>query len=215
MEYTQADEQIAQSRGLTVDRSSTCKSHAGLQQRSCRAFRTNAAPRPTAARVSRPPTGKEAFRLLQERDDQGVIPPNALPNALSQLDSTRTGGRTATRGRRHRRVGRSSRGRSFHRPPASTLTTPGGPRTAQGTSVAGRAQCDPSHHPQHHLGGKCRWRCVAHRRWWNELGTYVDDLMANLCALAMDPTNPNNLLRAPARGFRYGRHPRRRYLQDG
>ena len=204
MEYTQADEQVAQRRGLTVGQVKQLQITRGFSNTAIAAL-----PDPMLRRAVRRleypdlPRAREAFRLLQERDERGVIPPNALPNALSQLDSTRT------RAAAQRRVagvptGRQVEPRTLLPPtaglhPDHTGWVPLGPG-----NIGGRTRSIVIHPTTPTTlwvasAGGGVWRTDDGGMSWEP----VDDLMANLavCCLAMDPTNPDIIYAGTGEGF--------------
>lgn len=154
------------------------------------------------------PRAREAFRLLQEKDEKGSIPPNALPNALKQLDSTRT------------------RGAAIQPQTAGIPTgTQVSPTTLMSPFVMPTAGLNPAHTGWSSLGpgnvgGRTR-AIVTHptllnTMWVGSVGggvwrtdnggqswSPVDDLMANLAVtcMVMDPTNSNIIYAGTGEGF--------------
>ena len=146
---------------------------------------------------------REAYRLLQSRNEQGVVPPEALPRALRQLDSARV--------------------RSL--PQTQVAGIPTGAQVTPSSMVAETAGLDPGHAGWKSLGpgnigGRTRsivihpeapdlmWAgSVGGGIWRTEDGGAswqpVDDLMANLAVscLVMDPTDPNRLYAGTGEGF--------------
>jgi hypothetical protein len=146
---------------------------------------------------------REAFRLRQSRNEAGVVPPDALPDALRQLDSARA--RVAA--------------------PAAVAGVPTGREVLPRALVAGRAGLAPgpgawtSIGPGN-IGGRTR-SIVVHptrvrRMWAGSVGggvwhtedggagwTPVDDFMANLAVscMVMDPTNANVIYAGTGEGF--------------
>lgn len=148
------------------------------------------------------PRVREAFRLRQSATDGRHIAPDALPNALRQLDSTRTRATTAPR------IAHMPTGRDVA--PSSLLPLAGIGRGA-GTwealgpgNIGGRTRSIVVH-PQKtktmwagSVGGGV-WRTADGGQSWEP----VDDFMANLAvtALVMDPTNANAIYAGTGEGF--------------
>jgi hypothetical protein len=154
------------------------------------------------------PRAREAFRLLQEKDEKGIIPPNALPNALRQLDGTRSRGASAR---------------------AQIAGIPTGPHVAKSSLMSPMVPRTAGLHPSHtgwaslgpgNIGGRTRamvphpslpntiwaasvgggvWRTDNAGASWSP----VDDLMANLAVscLAMDPAHPTIIYAGTGEGF--------------
>jgi len=204
MEYNQADEQVARMRNIAVEQVKLLQTTRGFSNTALRQL-----PEAVLHRVLRRldfpdlPRAREAFRLLQERDERGVIPPNALPNAMSQLDSTRT------------RVtlqplvaglptGRQAVPRTLLPPTAGLHGDHTGWTSIGPGNIGGRTRSiviHPTSPPTFwaaSVGGGV-WRTDDDGASWEP----VDDLMVNLavCCLAMDPTNPNIIYAGTGEGF--------------
>jgi photosystem II stability/assembly factor-like uncharacterized protein len=147
---------------------------------------------------------REAYRLQLGQNEQGVIPSEALPRALRQLDSARARSQA----------------------PARVAGVPTGTQVIMpGDLIAETAGLDPGHTGwtslgPGNIGGRTR-SIVIHPQapdlmwagsvgggvWRTEDGggswTPVDDLMANLAVscLVMDPTDPNILFAGTGEGF--------------
>ena len=159
-------------------------------------------------RVEHPdlPWRREAFRLLQERDQNGVIPADAIPKALRQLDGLRA------RSVRLTVAGLPSARRAASEPLGIVLMPPtAGLDSNRWTSIG------PGN-----IGGRLRsvvihptnpriiWVGSAGGGIWrsdNEGMSFspVDDLMANLSVscMVMDPTNPQIIYAGTGEGFYY------------
>src|SRR5260370_34736316 len=98
MRRDQTHEQLAEERGLTVGQVRQLQIQRGLSLPALRAL-PEAALRRSVRRLEYAdlPRAREAFRLLQARDERGVIPLHALADAVSQLDGTRTRAMVRTR----------------------------------------------------------------------------------------------------------------------
>src|SRR6266851_2850184 len=183
---TAADRRVAQARGLNTGQVQLLQAHRGLSHDALRKIPESVLRR-AVRRLDYPdlPRARESFRLLQERDEKGVIPPNALQNALKQLDSTR------------------SRGASMR---AQMAGIPTGPQVAKSSLMSPAVPRTAGLHPSHtgwaslgpgNIGGRTRaivphpaspntiwaasvgggvWRTDNAGASWSP----VDDLMANL-----------------------------------
>lgn len=206
---TTGDRRAAKARALTVGQVQLLQMRRGL---TATAVRTMPEPalRRAVRRLDYPdlPRAREALRLLQARAESGAIPPNALPNALRQLDSVRA------------RAGAA-------RPEVAGVPTGmlAEPAALVGPIVPPTAGLNPTHGGWSSLGpgnvgGRTRALVVHPTRpttmWAGSVGggvwrtddgggswTPVDDLMANLAVtcLVMDPTNPNVIYAGTGEGF--------------
>ncbi|MGH9309506.1 MAG: WD40/YVTN/BNR-like repeat-containing protein [Vicinamibacterales bacterium] len=144
---------------------------------------------------------RQAFRLLQERDESGSVPAQALPRALSRLDAMRT---RAVRDRvagvpSGLRVDRQSLSRTAGLSPFHTGWVALGPG-----NVGGRTRAIVVHPTAPatiwaaSVGGGV-WRTDDSGGSW----TPVDDLMANLavCCMVMDPGDPQVIYAGTGEGF--------------
>lgn len=150
-----------------------------------------------------------AFRRLQARDDQGVIPPNALPDALRQLDGVRS--RTASLAQAQvagvptgQQVVPESLMSPFILPtaglsPAHTGWTSLGPGNIGGRTRAIVVHPGIASTMWAGSSGGGVWRTDDGGATWSP----VDDLMANLavCCMVMDPTDPNIIYAGTGEGF--------------
>src|SRR5437762_13894862 len=87
---TTADRRVAKARKLTIGQVQLLQTRRGLSPEALRKVPEKVLQR-AIRRLDYPdlPRAREAFRLLQERGEAGVIPPNALVHAIKPLDSTR------------------------------------------------------------------------------------------------------------------------------
>jgi photosystem II stability/assembly factor-like uncharacterized protein len=198
------ERQIAQARNLTVGQVQRIRSTRGLTNEALSQVPDNVLRR-ALRRVEYPdlPRRREAFLKLQEENERGVIPANALLNALKQLDSMRT--RKAS--------------------PGGVAGVPSGQQVPPSALIRPTAGLDPGHtgwtsagpgniggrtrsvliHPQNpdtmwagSAGGGI-WRTDNGGASWEP----VDDLMANLAvgSMAMDPTDPDIIFAGTGEGF--------------
>ena len=81
---------VAKTRNLTVGQVEALRTRRGLTPGAIRKVPAKVLQR-AIRRLDYPdlPRAREAFRLLQERDERGILPPNALARALTQLDGVR------------------------------------------------------------------------------------------------------------------------------
>ncbi|HEX8142853.1 MAG TPA: hypothetical protein VF553_09675 [Pyrinomonadaceae bacterium] len=203
------DRKTARSRSLTIGQVQMLQARRGMSNEALRKIPEEILQR-AVRRLDYPdlPRAREAFRLLQEQDEQGVIPPNALPNALKQLDSTR------------------ARGASIQ-PQMAGIPT--GMRVTPASLMSPVVMRTAGLHPTHigwsslgpgNIGGRTR-SIVVHptlqnTMWVGSVGggvwrtdnggqgwAPVDDLMANLAVtcMAMDPTNPSIIYAGTGEGF--------------
>jgi hypothetical protein len=91
MEDSRLEERIGEERGLSADQIGRIARARGLTTEAMSAIPDGALQR-SVRRLDFPdmPRAREAFRRLQQRDERGAIPENALLTALNQLDSSRT-----------------------------------------------------------------------------------------------------------------------------
>jgi hypothetical protein len=144
---------------------------------------------------------RQAFRLLQERDETGTVPPDGLPRALSRLDALRArAGRTQVAGVPSGvTVDRGTLSRTAGLSPQHTGWTALGPG-----NIGGRTRSIVVHPAvpatiwAGSVGGGV-WRTDDGGGSW----TPVDDLMANLavCCMVMDPTDPQVIYAGTGEGF--------------
>src|SRR6476646_6907701 len=85
-----AERRVAEARGLTVGQVQLLESRRGMSQQVLRTVPESVVKR-AIRRLDYPdmPRAREAFRLLQSKDEHGTVAANALPNAIRQLDSVR------------------------------------------------------------------------------------------------------------------------------
>src|SRR5215217_550639 len=193
MDNDRTVEQIAQERNLTVGQARRLRSTRGLTNEALSQV-PDSVLRRALRRLEYPdlPRAREAFLGLQEKNERGVIPANALLNALAQLDSMRT-----------RRAGEEAR----------VAGVPSGQQVQPGALIPPTAGLDPRHTGwtslgPGNIGGRTRsiiihprdpntmWAASAGGGIWrtDDGGASwepVDDLMANLAvsSIAMDPTD--------------------------
>jgi hypothetical protein len=205
---TKPERDVAKLRGLTVGQVQTLQVRRGLSTQALKKI-----PEETLKRAVRRldytdlARAREYFRLIQCRDEQGIVPPNSLTNALKQLDSSRT--RFAA--------------------PAHIAGVPAGvqvtPSTLMSPFILPAAGLSPLHTGwtslgPGNIGGRTRSLVVhptnANIMWAGSVGggvwrtdnggqnwTPADDLMANLAVtcLVMDPANSNQLFAGTGEGF--------------
>ena len=150
--------------------------------------------------------GRAAFRMLTEVDEAGVIPTNALDNALNQLNTIRAqqaAPAPIARIPTGSQVIPQTLGQVPLPPPTAGLETrtwiPLGPG-----NIGGRNRSIIIHPTRPNtmwagsVGGGI-WRTDDGGVSWNP----VDDFMANLavCCMVMDPTNPNVIYAGTGEGF--------------
>ncbi len=144
---------------------------------------------------------RQAFRLLQERDETGTVPSEGLPRALVRLDAMRArGGRESVAGvPAGLHVDRESLSRTAGLSPLRNGWTALGPG-----NIGGRTRSIVVHPTvpttiwAGSVGGGV-WRTDDGGGSW----TPVDDLMANLavCCMVMDPTDPQIIYAGTGEGF--------------
>jgi photosystem II stability/assembly factor-like uncharacterized protein len=205
MDNDRTVEQIAQERNLTVGQARRLRSTRGLTNEALSQV-PDSVLRRALRRLEYPdlPRAREAFLGLQEENERGVIPANALLNALAQLDSMRT-----------RRAGEEAR----------VAGVPSGQQVQPGALIPPTAGLDPRHTGwtslgPGNIGGRTRsiiihprdpntmWAASAGGGIWrtDDGGASwepVDDLMANLAvsSIAMDPTDPDIIYAGTGEGF--------------
>ena len=153
--------------------------------------------------------GRAAFRMLTEVDEAGIIPTNALANALNQLNALRaqqTAPAPIARIPTGSQVIPQTLGQVPPPPPTAGLQTrtwiPLGPG-----NIGGRTRSIIIHPSipntmwSGSVGGGI-WRTDDGGVSWNP----VDDFMANLavCCMVIDPTNPNIIYAGTGEGFYSG-----------
>ncbi len=204
MSMDRTDEQVAEARNLTVSQVQQLRDTRSLTTEDLSLVPDNVLRR-SLRRLEYPdlPRAREAFLRLQEENERGVIPPNALLNALTQLDSTRTRGAL----------------------PAHVAGLPSGRQVQPSALLPPTAGLDPGHTGwtsvgPGNIGGRTRsivihphepntmWAASAGGGIWrtDDGGASwepVDDLMANLAvsSMAMDPTDPNIIYAGTGEGF--------------
>ncbi len=206
---TAGDRQVAKARRLTVGQVQMLCARRGLSNEALRKV-PDAVLRRAVRRLDYPdlPRAREAFRLLQERDEKGAIPSNALPSALRQLDSTRARGASM----QPRMAGIPT---GLQVMPSALMSPILMPTAGLNPTHIGWSSLGPGN-----IGGRTR-AIVAHptlpnTMWVGSVGggvwrtntggggwAPVDDLMANLAVtcLVMDPTNPNIIYAGTGEGF--------------
>lgn len=204
---TKRDRQVASSRGLTVEIVQLLQAKRNLSYDALGKVPEGVLKR-AVRRLDYPDLARarEGFRLLQERDENGQIRPNGLPNACKQLDATRmrvgaaqiggipTGGQVAPRALMSPII-----------PPTAGLNPSHTGWSSLGPgNIGGRTRSIVIHPTVHNtmwigsVGGGV-WRTDNGGQSWAP----VDDLMANLavCCMVMDPTNPNIIYGGTGEGF--------------
>ena len=197
-------QRAAQQRGLHVGLLDELRRMRGLSLSGLRAM-PDPALRRAVARLEYPdlPREREAFRLRQSRNEEGVVPANALESALRELDSTRA------------RVaapplvagvptGREVGPRALVVRAAGLGPGPGGWLSLGPGNIGGRTRSIVVHPTNSDLiwvgsvGGGV-WRTDDGGQSWEP----VDDFMANLavCSMVMDPTNPKIIYAGTGEGF--------------
>lgn len=206
---TSGDRLVAKARSLTLGQVQQLQTKRGLSNEALRKVSEETLQR-AVRRLDYPdlPRAREAFRLLQEKDELGVIPPNALPNALKQLDSTRARGATV----QPQMAGIPT---GMQVMPSSLMSPVLMPTAGLHPTHVGWSSLGPGN-----IGGRTR-SIVAHptvpnTMWVGSVGggvwrtdnggqswAPVDDLMANLAVtcMVMDPTNPRIIYAGTGEGF--------------
>jgi hypothetical protein len=203
MASEQSRENVARSRGLRVEQLDLLRQRRGLTTQAIAAIGDRTLRR-LLLRLEQPNFARErqAFRLLQERDENGVIPPDGLDRALRRLDALRA------RVVRADRVAGMPTGRSVA--PADLARTAGLTGGQKRWIAIGPGN----------IGGRTRsiviHPAVPFTMWAGSVGggvwrtddgggswLQVDDLMANLavCCMVMDPTDPNLIYAGTGEGF--------------
>lgn len=202
------DERLAQARGLTPGQLDELRTSRGLRVEALRRVPQNALQR-ALRRLDFPdfPRARDAFARLQQVDENGSRPEQALATAVSQLDSTR-----ARMLHRSRVAGLPS---GLHVAPRSLIALPlpgvagleqggRGWRSLGPGNVGGRTRGLVVHptRPQRlwagSAGGGVWYSCNGGESW-----EPVDDFMANLAVscLVMDPTDPRVIYAGTGEGF--------------
>jgi photosystem II stability/assembly factor-like uncharacterized protein len=211
MPYERTDEQVAEKLGLNVEQVRQIQRTRGLTTRALDQISEDRVPR-LVRRLNYfdLPRAREAFRRLSLVDERGTIPPNALTDALRQLDGLRS--RTAAP-----RVAGLPAGAQVA--PTQLVAPPPPPPTA-GLSpaltgwqalgpgnIGGRTRAivvHPTNHQTIWAGGAGGgiWRTDNGGTSWQP----VDDLMANLaiCCMVIDPTNAKIIYAGTGEGFSNG-----------
>lgn len=150
------------------------------------------------------PWAREAYRVLQARDDRGRIPAQPLLTALRQLDSLRLRlGERAQVGGVPTGTNVAPLSLRMQRPPTAGIARPGWVPIGPG-NIGGRTRSILAHQTQPDTmwagstGGGI-WRTDDAGASW----VPVDDLMANLAVtcLAMDPSDPDLIYAGTGEGF--------------
>ncbi|MFL6333274.1 MAG: WD40/YVTN/BNR-like repeat-containing protein [Pyrinomonadaceae bacterium] len=204
MSSHKSSDEVAKERNLAVEQVTQLHKKRGLSNKTLSALPDEKLRRlllkleyPNFARL------REDFRFLQERNENGVVPSNAIVNALSQMDSTRT------RGFAKPRVAGVPTGRDVSPmalvPPTAGLNPNHTGWTDLGPGNIGGRTRSIVIHPQTpntmwvgSVGGGV-WRTDDGGDNWGP----VDDLMANLAVscMVMDPTNPDVIYAGTGEGF--------------
>jgi photosystem II stability/assembly factor-like uncharacterized protein len=198
------DEQLGSERGLTAAQVQRLQITRGITAQGLRAIPDEALRR-ALRRLEYPdmPRARESFRRLQQQDERGEIPRNALVNAIRQLDSTRARA-AAPRQVAGVPTGRAVQPRALVSPLAGLL--PGGHRwVSLGPGNIGGRTRSIVIHPQ---APNVIWAgSVAGGVWRTDDGGQswqaVDDFMVNLAVtcMVMDPTNPDIIYAGTGEGF--------------
>jgi photosystem II stability/assembly factor-like uncharacterized protein len=206
------DRLVAKARSLTVGQVQQLQARRGLTNEALKKVPEEVLQR-AVRRLDYPdlPREREAFRLLQERDEKGDIRPNALTNALKQLDSTRARGAAAQPQvagvPTGMQVTPSALMSPVLMPTAGLHPTHVGWSSLGPGNIGGRTRTIVPHPTMQNtmwvgsVGGGV-WRTDNGGQSWAP----VDDLMANLAVtcLVMDPTNPNIIYAGTGEGFSNG-----------
>lgn len=195
-------EEAARRRGLAVEQVQRLQRQRGLTAAAVASVSDRALQRllirleyPNFARA------RQAFRLLQERNEAGAVPPDGMRRALSRLDAlrTRTGRERVAGVPCGQQVERDTLSRTAGLPPDRAGWTSLGPG-----NIGGRTRsivvhpAAPATMWAGSVGGGV-WRTDDGGASWGP----VDDLMANLavCCMAMDPTDPRIIYAGTGEGF--------------
>jgi len=190
------EQQIAQARNLTVGQVQQLRRTRGYTNEALTQLPDDVLRR-ALRRLKFPdlPREREAFLRLQEENERGDIPPNALPNALAYLQSMRTRGALST-SVAGLPSGRQVRPRDLM-PPAAGLDPHYAGWTSLGPGNIGGRTRSIVIHPQN---PKTMWAASTVGGVWRtddsgESWKPVDVLMANLAVsyIAMDPTDPDTI----------------------
>ena len=201
------DRQVAKLRGLSVEMVQILRAKRNLSYESLRKVPEGVLKR-AVRRLDYPDLARarEAFRVLQSKDEQGVIPPNGLPNALKQLDATRmrSGAAQIAGVPTGFQVAPANLMGPFVLPTAGLNPTHAGWSSLGPGNIGGRTRSIVIHPTAHNtmwagsVGGGV-WRTNNGGQTWSP----VNDLMANLAVTCMviDPNNPNNIYAGTGEGF--------------
>jgi len=151
------------------------------------------------------PRARESFRLMTQKNDQGIVPPLGLNNALEELSTARGRNRGRQSAAGLPAGGGVSPGRLVAPPPTAGLSPTGTGWTALGPgNIGGRTRAIVVHPTTPATmwaasSGGGVWRTADAGVSWQP----VDDFMANLatCCLVMDPTNPDVIYAGTGEGF--------------
>lgn len=154
------------------------------------------------------PRAREAFRRRQLQDENGFIPPNALPYALRDLDSLRLRSRALQPSVAGIPTGQEVKPQDLMGPfimPTAGLSPAHVGWTSLGPgNIGGRTRAIIPHPTNQNVlwagsAGGGVWRTDNAGQSW----TAVDDLMANLAisCMAIDPSDPNQIYAGTGEGF--------------
>lgn len=200
-----SNEEVAEERGITVEQVERIQTNRSLSNDAISVIPEDKLQRilqrlefPNFARL------REAFRVRQEIDENGYIPPNALLNAISQTDSLRT--RSLTEGKvAGMPTGLQVAPGALVPPPTAGLNPQHTGWTSLGPgNIGGRTRSiviHPTNPSTMWIGSVSGgiWRTDNGGANWDP----VDDLMANLgvTCLKMDPTNSQIIYAGTGEGF--------------
>lgn len=204
----QDDEDLARESGLTAGLVCELRTARGLRDEALRRM-PQAALRRALRRLDLPdfPRARDAFARLQQVDEHGARPEQALATAVNQLDSTRS--------RRPHSLRVAGLPSGPHVTPRSLIAFPmpraaglepggGGWRSLGPGNIGGRTRSLVVHpeHPERLWAGSAGGG-VWHSRNGGESWEPVDDFMANLAVscLAIDPTDPRVIYAGTGEGF--------------
>lgn len=195
--------EVARKRGLSVEQVDRLQQRRGLTTDAIASIGERTLQR-LLLRLEHPnfARSRQQFRLLQERDEYGVIPPDGLERALSRLDALRArpgGGARIAGVPTGRVVAPRALGMTAGLSPGHTGWTALGPG-----NIGGRIRSIVVHPTvpatmwAGSVGGGV-WRTDDAGASWEP----VNDLMANLavCSMVMDPTNANVMYAGTGEGF--------------
>lgn len=206
---TAGDRRVANQRKLTIGQIQMLQRRRGLSNEALSKVPDKVLQR-AIRRLDYPdlPRAREGFRLLQQKNETGVIPPNALPNALKQLDSARSRGalvQAQTAGiPTGLQVTASALMSPVIMPTAGLNPTHAGWSSLGPGNIGGRTRAIIVHPTLENVlwvgsvaGGV--WRSDNGGQSWAP----VDDLMANLAVTCMviNPSNPKILYAGTGEGF--------------